>query len=159
LLPTSAQPDSIPFLLVRPALATSSDDVVDDEAETTEIPASKSVPPHTPPARVVTTENDLPSVIVELKEIEVAEVQRASDVDGLLNVSVKLDFPLPVEDKPTIDEVSPTRQSRSRARAGKARGFTIALVAALGAAGGTFAGLKVCHISGGTLGAALHVVR
>ena len=73
-------------------------DVADDDAETTEIPASRSVPPHVPPARVVTTDDDLPSVIVDLHaerlEVnELVEMQRASDVDGLLTASETSEFP------------------------------------------------------------------
>src|SRR5271170_327011 len=132
LIHSHTQPDSVPFLLLREMAA--AEDVVDDDAETTEIPASRSVPPHAPPARVVTSENELPTVIVELKEVEVAEPERASEVDGLLSVS----------------EVRRTaaRTSFSGSRAGKSRGLAIALLAALSAAGGTVAGIKVFHVSG-----------
>jgi hypothetical protein len=177
LIPTTTQadalqPDSLPFLLVRPSrpsLAMKSD-VLDDDGETTEIPASKSVPPHLPPAPVVTTEHELPSVIVSLFDLEIgesAELQRASDVDGLLTAVevIEVTIPLeevtiPVEVAPSIDPTSDTGRVivRSAPRA-RSRGFAIAALAALMAAGGTFAGLKVCHVSGGSLGAALHVVR
>ena len=52
------------------------------------------------------------------------------------------------------------RPSFSGSRGGKkSRGLAIALLAALSAAGGTVAGMKVFHVSGVRLGAALHVVR
>ena len=136
---------------------TASDDVLDDDADTTEIPASKSVPPHVPPARVITNETDLPSVIVELKELEVAEVQRASEVDGLLVATEALEATVPVEEKGRQGQTQRSR-IRSRAAAGTPR-LAIALVAALSAAGATFAGLKVSHVPAGSLGAALHVSR
>ena len=88
MITSHSQPDSVPFLLVRETAV--AEDVVDDDAETTEIPSARSVPPHVPPARVVTSENELPTVIVELKEVEVAQPERASDVDGLLTVSEKI---------------------------------------------------------------------
>jgi hypothetical protein len=153
LIPSHTQPESVPFLLVRETA--SADDVVDDDAETTEIPASRSVPPHSPPARVVTSENELPTVIVELKEVEVAEPERASEVDGLLTVSEKI----ALEEIPSGVRRAAARRSFSGSRGGTSRGLAIALLAALSAAGGTVAGMKVFHVSGMRLGAALHVVR
>ena len=148
------QPDSLPFLLLRDGAA--ADDAVDEDAETTEIPASRSVPPHSPPPRVITSENELPSVIVELKEVEVAEPERASEVDGLLTVSERI----VLQDAPRSDvKREGSRRSFSGSRVGTTRGLAIALVAALSAAGGTVAGMKVFHVSGVRLGAALHVVR
>jgi hypothetical protein len=184
LFPTT-HPDSVPFLLVRPVsvseglVAATKPDAGDDDAETAEIPASKSVPPHSPPPPVVTTEHELPSVIVELHELEVSEMielQRASDVDVLLTASETIEFPLDVEfpvhveEAPALDGRAKTRRSAmksSGARTAWARGFAIATIAALTAAGGTFAGLRVCHGAAGTagwgsLGASLqtlHIVR
>ena len=152
---TGNHPDSAPFLLVDPM--TPSDDVTDDEADTTEIPASRSVPPHVPPARVVMLEDDLPSVIVDLRELEVAELQRASEVDGLLVATDALAATTPIEVAPRRQEQ--TGRSRIRPRSALVPRLTIALVAALSAAGATFAGLKVSHVPAGSLGAALHVVR
>jgi hypothetical protein len=178
LLP-STQPDSVPFLLTRPnGLMTS--DVIDDDAETTEIPASRSVPPHAPPAPVVTTEHELPSVIVE--EVWAAEERETSgpspsrsDVDSLLTASETLEFPLPEASRSVIPvtplpvpedwrqvQTEVSRHGRAAggpARRARVRAVVIAAVAALTAAGGTFVGLKVFHVSAGTLNAALHVVR
>jgi hypothetical protein len=166
LIPTT-QPDSLPFLLLRPNAPAMKSDVLEDDAETTEIPASKSVPPHSPPAPVSTTEHELPSVIVDLCDLEAseaAEIQRATDVDGLLTASETIEFPLFIEEEPTLDGRSETLKSapkRPAARAGTARGrgFAIAAVAAITAAGGTFAGLRVYHVSGFPLSAATHLVR
>jgi hypothetical protein len=156
LIPSQTQPESVPFLLlVRET--TSAEEVVDDDAETTEIPSSRSVPPHLPPARVVTSEQELPSVIVELKEVEVSEPERASEVDGLLRVSDK--FALEDVLRAEAPRAAVTRRSLSGSRSGTSRGLAIALLAALSAAGGTVAGMKVFHVSGVRLGAALHVVR
>ena len=116
---------------------------------------SADAPPHVPPARVITTETDLPSVIVDLKELEVAELQRANEVDGLLVATETLEA---VDDEPS--HAGQTRRTRVRSRAaGNLPRFAIALMAALSAAGATFAGLKVSHVPAGSLGAALHVVR
>jgi hypothetical protein len=192
LLPNT-QPDSVPFLLTRPtALMTS--DAIGDDAETTEIPASRSVPPHAPPPAVVTTEHELPSVIVDAWSTELrpnASVSgltggpsgelghRPSGVDSLLSASETLDFPLPQssassgpvipvtplpsEEDPLRAETELTRigghVGRRSARRARVRALIIAAVAAVTAAGGTFVGLKVFHVSGGALGAALHVVR
>jgi hypothetical protein len=154
---TSNHPDSAPFLLVHARQTTASDDVIEDDADTTEIPASKSVPPHAPPARVITSETDLPSVIVDLKEIEVAEVQRGSEVDGLLVETEALEATVAVEERGRQEH---TQRSRIRSRtAASTPRLAIALVAALSAAGATFAGLKVSHVPAGSLGAALHVSR
>jgi hypothetical protein len=108
----------------------------------------------------VTNENDLPSVIVDLKELEVAELQRASDVDGLLVATEKLEAPVAVEEEPGAWDDEHTRPSQIRTRArSKVPAYAIAFVAALGAAGATFGGLKVSHVPAGSLGAALHVLR
>jgi hypothetical protein len=190
LIPTTTPLDSLPFLLVRPSLAMKSD-VLDDDGETNEIPSSKSVPPHSPPTPIVTTEHELPSVIVDLVELraseiaayakeakamrEPSELQRDSDVDGLLTAAetfeltipvevIPLDVPLsfePIEPLDPLDETGPImRPTQPR---GRSRGFAIAALAALMAAGGTFAGLKVCHVTyhvpGGSLSAAPHAVR
>jgi len=155
LITSHTQPESVPFLLlVRETAA--ADDVADDDAETTEIPSSRSVPPHVPPARVVTSENELPTIIVELKEVEVSEPERASGVDGLLTVSEKIALE---ETAPSAVRPRAARRSFRGARAGTSRGLAIALLAALSAAGGTVVGMKVFHVSGVRLGAALHVVR
>jgi len=180
LLPNT-QPDSVPFLLTRPtALMTS--DVIDDDAETTEIPISRSVPPHAPPPPVVTTEHELPSVIVDAWDMEIRTTSdanvRPSEVDGLLSASETLDFPLPalsastrpvipvtplpIEEDPLGAETELTRighVGRRSARKARVRAIIIAAAAALTAAGGTFVGLKVLHVSGSALGAALHVVH
>ncbi len=176
LFPTT-QPDSVPFLLVRPVVEMKGD-VVDDDGETAEVPVSKSVPPHAPPAAIVTSEHELPSVIVDLcaleasSEVETVELQRASEVDGLLTTSQAMQAPpmppveplevaIPIEEDHPLDSQGGTHslKMRSGSRAVRARGFAIAAVAALTAAGGTFAGLRVCHVTGSSLGAAFHVVR
>jgi hypothetical protein len=160
LLPSQTQPESVPFLLVRAPVSATVDaaHVVDDDGETVEVPASRSVPPHLPPPAVVTTEQELPSVIVDLQDLEageLADLQRASDVDVLLTASETIEFPIPEEPV----ELTVTHHSvRRRSRAGTAARVTLALVAALSAAGGAFAGVKVFHVSGGSLSAALHHV-
>jgi hypothetical protein len=147
--------DSVPFLLVRPP--SSVEDVLDD-AETTEIPAAKSVPPHAPPARVTTMENHLPSVIVDLHSAdarEEPEAQRESSVDGLLDASERRTLPLPVMMSGPSEVTLPSVE----ARPARGRGVLIALLAAAMAAGGTFAVVRVLHLSSQSLSAALHIVR
>jgi hypothetical protein len=154
---SQSQVESLPFLLVR---AGETDDEVDEDMVTTEIPSARSVPPHAPPARVVTSENELPTIIVELKDQEMAEPERVSAVEGLLTESAK--FALngqPRSRDATPDDRSQAARGSSKSRRGKARGVAIALVAALSAVGGTVAGMKVFHVSGAHLTAALHVVR
>ena len=164
MIPTT-QPDSVPFLLVRPNAPVMKSDAVDEDADTGEIPSSRSVPPHAPPAPVSTTEHELPSVILDLCERELSEAaerQRATDVDGLLTVSETLEFPIPVDEQPVLEphvETRPSVVAKGMVRRARARGFAIAAVAALMAAGGTFAGLRVYHVSGLSFGAAQHLVR
>jgi hypothetical protein len=156
------RPDSVPFLLTRPPSAV--EDVLDD-AETTEIPASKSVPPHHPPAPVTTTELELPSVIVDLRELDGTsapgaawstqeasadvEAERASDVDGLL--ATFLDGEIVELPPPAIE-----RNARSRSH-----GVAVAVIAATMALGATVAGARVLHhtTAGLTLETALHLAR
>jgi hypothetical protein len=97
------QRESVPFLLVRPPSGV--EDVLDD-AETIEVPASRSVPPHHPPAPLTTNETDLPSVIVDLHELVSAQVEadRASDVDCLLAQFLDGE---PVELPPPAVELNP----------------------------------------------------
>jgi hypothetical protein len=155
-VPRSPHSDSF---LVAPPMAAEDDVEAIDEADTAEIPASKSVPPHVPPARVVTNEGELPSVIVDLKEVERAETDRASEVDGLLVATeAKVEDLVPVIEA-DHRELEPTRRAVVRPRVSTAPKLAIALVAALGAAGATFAGLKVSGVSAGSIGAALHVLR
>jgi hypothetical protein len=152
-LPATTSPESEPFLLVRP----SSRDVTDvNDDEDTEEPAAKSVPPRTPAPAVTTSENGLPSVIVDLRELEdelaelesavqqqcaQLEARRTSDVDGLLeSIDVSVAAPEDVRRQPTLPSIErePTR--------GFARSFAIGLVAAL-------------VICGGALGAVLHLAH
>jgi hypothetical protein len=157
---SQSQVESLPFLLVR---AGETDDEVDEDMVTTEIPSARSVPPHAPPARVVTSETELPTIIVELKDQEMAEPERVSAVEGLLTESAKF----ALNGEPRSTDATPGERSQaarglsksSKSRRGKARGVAIALVAALSAVGGTVAGMKVFHVSGAHLTAALHVVR
>jgi hypothetical protein len=154
---SQSQVESLPFLLVR---AGETDDEVDEDMVTTEIPSARSVPPHAPPSRVVTSENELPTIIVELKDQEMAEPERVSAVEGLLTESAK--FALngqPRSTDATPGDRSQAARGSSKSRGGKARGVAIALVAALSAVVGTVAGMKVFHVSGAHLTAALHVVR
>lgn len=150
LLPAATSPESEPFLLRAP-LARNRDvtDVSDDEDEE---PAAKSVPPRAPLPAVTTSENDLPSVIVDLRDVEddlaalesavqeqcaQLEARRKSDVDGLLeavNLSV-----VPFEDvrrQPTLPgiEREPSR--------GFARSFALGLLAALVIGGGAFEAVR-----------------
>lgn len=151
----TTHPESVPFLLVRPH--TASEDVMDD-AETAEIPASKSVPPHMPPARVTTTETDLPSVIVDIGELrasEAVEAERSTDVDVLLDVS---ESALRVSGSPmkALETGRPMRPA-APAAGPRRRGVAIALVAALMATGGTFVGFRVFHVH--APGGAVHAMR
>jgi hypothetical protein len=170
LIPTTqhAQPDSLPFLLVRPNVPAMKADVLDEDGETEEIPCSRSVPPHAPPAPLSTTEHELPSVIVDPIALgntgnEAVEHLRATEVDGLLIASEPVEFVIPVDELPTLDNDAETLRSAAKARAsarsGKGRGFAIAAVAALMAAGGTFVGMRVYHVAGFPLSAASHLVR
>ncbi len=120
----------------------------EDEAE--RHPA-KSVPPHVPPTpRVATYESDLPSVIVDLAELEASarleaasdliEVQRTSDVDGLLAATDALpDMRRREATLPSIDRGLPRKR-------GAARGFVLGLLAAVA-------------IGGGGLGAFVHLTH
>lgn len=164
---TQHQPDSLPFLLVRPNAPTMKADVIEEDGETEEIPCSRSVPPHAPPAPMSTTEHELPSVIVDPCALggETIEHMQATEVDGLLTASEPVDFVIPFDEQPTLDTESDTVRSAAKARAvsrsrsGKGRGFAIAAVAALMAAGGTFVGMRVYHVAGFPLSAASHLVR
>jgi hypothetical protein len=145
LLPAATSPHSEPFLLVRPSLARDVTDVTDDEAEE---PAAKSVPPRTPLPAATTRENDLPSVIVDTRELEdelaelesavqeqcaQLEARRKSDVDGLLEaVDLCVVAPEDVRRQPTLPSIErePTR--------GFARSFALGLLAALVIGGGAF---------------------
>jgi hypothetical protein len=150
LLPSATtSPASEPFLLVRPSLARDVTDVSDEEPEE---PAAKSVPPRTPQPAVTTSENDLPSVIVDLRDLEddlaqlesevqqqcaQLEARRTSDVDGLLE-SVDLGV-VSFEDvrrQPTLPAIErePTR--------GFARSFALGLLAALVIGGGAFEAVR-----------------
>ena len=156
LLPSSSsspQPDSVPFLLVRPVSSPpGAAEAPDDDAETNEIPSSRSVPPHAPPSALTTTETELPSVIVDLREMEASEEierQRQTDVDGLLSTTDEIDlspFQLPIDHDAPLRPNVKTKRSR-RSSASRAFGFAIAAVAALTAAGGTFVGMRVMHVS------------
>ena len=144
--PITTSPPSVPFLLVRPP--SGAEEVLDD-ADTAEIPSSRSVPPHAPPARVTTAETELPSVIVDqvgFDASEGAEARRAISVDIPVDVTAPLDL-----------RDSTLRSPQTRGSRG--RGIAIALLAAAMAAGGTFAVVRVLHVSGQSLGAALHIVR
>jgi hypothetical protein len=173
LIPTTqhAQPDSLPFLLVRPNAPTMKADVLDEDGETEEIPCSRSVPPHAPPAPLSTTEHELPSVIVDPAALgsagsDTIDRLQATEVDGLLTASEPVEFVIPFDEQPTLDTESETLRSAAKARArfrsrssGRGRGFAIAAVAALMAAGGTFVGMRVYHVAGFPLSAASHLVR
>jgi hypothetical protein len=155
--PKLSQPLSRPFLLVRP----SSRDVtaVKDDDEKAE-PSAKSVPPRAPAPAVTTSENQLPSVIVdararedELAALESAvqeqcaqlEARRTSDLDGLLRREGAGDGAGSIDDmrrQPTLPSIE-----REPARARHfARSFAIGLVAAL-------------VLGGGALGAVVHLAR
>ena len=153
---SQSQLESVPFLLGRTG---ETDDEVDEDMVTTEIPSARSVPPHAPPARVVTSENELPTIIVELKDQEVAEPERVSAVEGLLTESAKFALGAQARLDAAPGEAESAKPRPSGSRRGKARGVAIALVAALSAVGGTVAGMKVFHVSGAHLTAALHVMR
>jgi hypothetical protein len=164
LIPTTThQPDSLPFLLVRPNALSMKSEVLDDDGETEEIPCSRSVPPHAPPAPLSTTEHELPSVIVDPCVLGTAEAFSGASVDGLLTATEAIDFVIPVDEQPTLQNGVPAVRSKarssSRARSSRGKGFAIAAVAALTAAAGTFAGLRVYHVSGFPLIAPTHLVR
>jgi hypothetical protein len=154
LLPAATNPTSEPFLLVRaaparPARERDVTDVTDDEPEE---PAAKSVPPRTPHPALTTKENDLPSVIVDVRELEEdlarlerevqqqcaqLEARRTSDVDGLLErVEVSAEAFEDVRRQPTLHTVE-----REPAR-GFARNFAIGLLAALTIGGGAFEAVR-----------------
>ena len=146
-------PESAPFLLVR---ASSSDvtDVLEDEEDA----ASKSVPPRPPPSSVRTTEHSLPSVIVDLRELEASEeeeAQRSSDVDVLLMEAISAHASL--RDSRRVQTLHVIEE---RPRSGGAlRTVAIALLTACALAGTAFAGVRVYHVSPSSLGAALHLAR
>lgn len=168
---STTQPDSLPFLLTRSAELMSADAIEDDDdGETGEIPSSRSVPPHCPPVGMITNETDLPSVIVDGDvEDEHVELQRESDVDGLLYASETLDFPLepvvPASQQVTGDVSEDVRAitQRTRVRSGRGRTFLFATAAVLTVAGGALAGLKVTHHAYpaplNSLSAVLHAMR
>jgi hypothetical protein len=160
LLPTSTQPESVPFLLVKTAPVIDDGVMVEEHEEIDPVvpPAARSVPPHAPPAPRSTDEVELPSVIVDaaaldiaredialLVESELEEAQRASDVDVLLATS---DAHIALET---------TRMTRSPASSSRGRGLAIATLLAIAAVGGTFAGLRAHGVSARAVGAALHI--
>jgi hypothetical protein len=153
LIPATSFPESAPFLLVRP----SDRDVTEVLEEDEEEPAAKSVPPRPPPSAVTTTEHSLPSVIVDLHELEESaeeEASRASDVDGLLQdieTHANLRDSRRVQTLHVIDE--PRRER------GSLRNLTLALLTAFVVAGTTFAGLRASHVLPSSLGAAIHSMR
>ncbi len=164
------QTDSVPFLLTRPTAVLASDVIEDvEDGETVEIPASRSVPPHAPPPALHTTEHELPSIIVDLCAVEPhVELQRESEVDGLLCASETVEFPsdlaVPVSEQITAEtSAREVRLARATgARSARGRSLVIAAAAALTAAGGTFAGLKATHAypaSLNSLSSVIHAMR
>jgi len=156
MFPTSS-PESTPFLLVRPSSGDVTD-VLEDEEE----PASKSVPPRPPPSSVRTTEQTLPSVIVDLRELEATEEEeavRSSDVDGLLEAIEAHASARDSRRVQTLHVIEPVAAPRVSRTPSGSRSVTIALLTACVLAGTTFAGLRVYHVSPSTLGAALHLTR
>jgi len=152
----TSHPQSTPFLLVRPSDRDVTDVLDDGEGEPT-----KSVPPRAPPSSMTTSENNLPSVIVDLAELEASEpvaspnddAVPSSEVDGLLE---------------SIEAHASARDSRrvqtlhviERTRAPHAfRNAAIVVVSACVLAGGAFVGVHTHHLSPRALGAALHFSR
>ncbi len=147
-------PESAPFLLVRPSSGDVTD-VLEDEEDA----ASKSVPPRPPPSSVRTTEHSLPSVIVDLRELEASaeeEAQRSSDVDVLLMEAIEAHASL--RDSRRVQTLH-VIEERPRPRSGAVRTVAIALLTACALAGTAFAGVRVYHVSPSSLGAALHIAR
>ncbi len=139
LLTDAAQVESIPFLLSRaPIDVPLAEDVPEGEPE-----RARSVPPHAPPARTESEEGGLPSVIIDLRDLEAseeAEVRRASDVDGLL------------ADAEVLEQTQVTRQPR------RSRTFALTLVVA-GLLAGSLIGARAHGVSPRAIGAALHLAR
>ena len=148
--------ESLPFLLVRPS---STVEELDD-MDTVEIPSSRSVPPHAPPARVVTTETDLPSVIVDLRDLERNETLASMEIDGLLADPIEIPLPaIEIEYRPQQPTL-PSVEAKAAPRAPSGRGWIFGLVAAaMALGGGAFVGARALHASGHSLGAALHITR
>jgi hypothetical protein len=154
LTPATSFPESAPFLLVRP-----SDRDVTDVLDNEEDADAKSVPPRPPPSSVRTTEQSLPSVIVDIRELEAAaaaEEERvpSADVDVLLediSTHATLRDSRRVQTLPSIEP--PPMRTRLVPRA-----LAIALVSAAVVAG-TVVCLGVHHVSPGDLRAALHLAR
>jgi hypothetical protein len=152
----TSHPDSTPFLLVRP----SSGDVTDVLEQDEEDSGAKSVPPRPPPTSVRTTENTLPSVIVDLKELEATEeeeAQRSSDVDGLLDDGLleAIEAHAHARDSRRVQTLHVIEHRQGSAR----RNAAILLLTACAVAGTTFAGLRAYHVSPHVLSAALHLAR
>jgi len=164
LLPTSTQPESVPFLLTKAPVG---EVVVAEEHEEIiepETPVKRSVPPHAPPAPRGEAEPDLPSVIVDAAALEgdreaivrlvdaelEEEAQRMSDVD----VDVLL-----ASSDPMIPIHASETTKVSRAPSSRGRGLAIATLVALAAVGGTFVGLRAHGVSARAVGAALHLSR
>ena len=140
-IPATTSPESVPFLLVRASSRDVTDVTDEDEADES---GAKSVPPHAPPAAVTTTETDLPSVIVDLRELEASaqvEAQRTSDIDCLLAATESLEVPTDVRRQPTLPTIDGLPRSR-----GTVRSIAFGLLAAVA-------------IGGGALGAFLHLVH
>jgi len=162
--PSSApSPESAPFLLVR----ASSRDVteVSDEYGVEET-AAKSVPPHVPPVRLAASgENDLPSVIVDLRDLEAGEqveAQRKSELDGLLasteDLPAVMQVPLMSTPLQPIDvrreqQTLPAIDREPRRARSSVRGFALGLIAAVAIGGGALgAFLHLAHRGGPSLG-------
>jgi hypothetical protein len=149
-----APAESVPFLLVRASSGGAggeemTEDVSDVSSEH-EIPVSRSVPPHAPPARTPMPE-DLPTIIVDLREVAVTEeqeAQRASEVDGLIAAAEEIAVS---EGRILIVASQPARRSR---------GVVAALLLTALAVAGTFAGLHARGLSAhDSVGASLHIAR
>ncbi|HEY2516027.1 MAG TPA: hypothetical protein VGI39_34385 [Polyangiaceae bacterium] len=128
--------------------------------DTVEIPSSKSVPPHAPPARVVTTENDLPSVIVDLRDMERNEALASIEIDGLLAEPIEIPLPAIEIEYRAQQSTLPSVTAKPASRSTSGRGWIFGLVAAaMALGGGAFVGARALHASGHSLGAALHITR
>ena len=131
--------------------------------DTVEIPSSRSVPPHAPPARVITTETELPSVIVDLRDVERNEALASMEIDGLLAEPIEIPLPaIEIEyrpQQPTLPSAFAKAAPRARTQSA-GRGWIFGLVAAaMALGGGAFVGARALHASGHSLGAALHLTR
>jgi len=149
----TSHPHPTPFLLVRP-----SDHDVTDVDEDEDDRATKSVPPRPPPMSMTTTENSLPSVIVEQDPTVRAEhvpddSGHSEEVDGLLES---------IEAHATARDSRRVQTLHAIERPPAPRSFraaAIVFVSACALAGGAFVGLHAHHISPRALGAALHLTR